>query len=435
MDAEFWKDRLKGSFDSYEVSVEKERTRTFQTMDGALLSKEVKEEEGISLRGIKAGRMVFSYTFEKGEKGVAALLENARTLLPFIDEDPSYAFSGASSDYPSLDLYDDRGLKADEEGKIQALIDMESLVRAFDSRITATRNCELHESEIEVSMVNSNGLDVRAAKTVYALSGMAVAAEGSEEVSWYDWAWSPRYGELAPKVLGNRIAEKTVSFLSGQILDTGTYTGLLTPACACQILEILSPSFLAENLYKNKTRLKDKNGQRVFSDALTIVDSGLRGIGAFPFDGEGVPSGENTLVREGVFEGFLYNIYYANRLGTRSTGNGVRSGVKDPPRCGTRGFYVSAGSDAVGPGHLGKGIVIEELMGTHMANPVTGDFSLGAIGHYYSGGTKTPFKGVVFSGNLFDTLSNVRATGKDLTFYGSYGSPSLLVEGLKISGK
>jgi PmbA protein len=435
MDTGFWEDRLKGSFDGYELCFTKERTTTYEVADGELLSKEVKEEEGISLRGIKGGRMVFSYTYEQGEKAAAALVENARMLLPFVDEDPFHAFSEGVSSYPSLDLFDEQGLREDGAGKVQALINMESVIRGVDPRIATTRNCELHESEMEIGMINSNGLDVRAAKTVYALSGMAVAAEKGEEVSWYDWIWSTRYGDLAPAALGRKIGEKAISFLSGQVLDTGTYTGLLTPACGCQILEILSPSFLSENLYKNKTRLKDKAGQKLFSDVLTVVDSGTRGIDAFAFDGEGVPSRENVLVRQGIFEGFLYNIYYGNRLEASSTGNGVRSGIKDPPRCATRGFYIDSGKEAVGVGDLGTGIVIEELMGTHMANPVTGDFSLGAIGHYYSGGTKTPFKGVIFSGNLFDVLSNVRAVGNDLTFYGSHGSPSLLIGGLKISGK
>ena len=223
--------------------------------------------------------------------------------------------------------------------------------------------------------------------------------------------------------------------MGGEILDTGTYIGLLTPACACQILEILSPSFLSENLFKNKTHLKEKTGQMTFSEKITLLDSGTRGIGAFPFDGEGVPSRENVLVGQGVFESFLYDMYYGNLLKKASTGNGVRSGIKEPPRCATRGFYIDSGTGKAGIEELKEGIVIEELMGTHMANSVTGDFSLGAIGHYYSGGKKKPFKGVIFSGNLFDVLSAVQAVGDDLTFYGSYGSPSLLIEGLKISGK
>jgi PmbA protein len=80
-------------------------------------------------------------------------------------------------------------------------------------------------------------------------------------------------------------------------------------------------------------------------------------------------------------------------------------------------------------------LIIDELMGTHTANGVTGDFSVGAVGHYSRNGMRVPFKGVILSGNLFDLLSHVRAVGNDLTFYGSHGAPTLVIEGVRISGK
>jgi PmbA protein len=74
-------------------------------------------------------------------------------------------------------------------------------------------------------------------------------------------------------------------------------------------------------------------------------------------------------------------------------------------------------------------------MGTHTANPITGDFSLGTAGYICESGDKKPFQGVIFSGNIFELLNNVREVGNDLRFYGAFGSPSLFVEGIKISGK
>ncbi len=433
----FWAHHMEKVFDTYELCFVKEKVKQYEAADGELLSMEVKEEEGISLRGIKDGKMVFSYTYEEGEKAVSALVENARIVVPFLERDASYTLPDKAGSYPNLDIYDEESLKRSNEEKISRVVEMESIIRSFDSRIKTTRNCELHESELEVRVTNSHGLEAEGKKTTYALSGMAVAGVDGDEVSWYDWSWSSRYGELEMPALGKRIAEKTISFLSGRVLDTGIYTGLLTPACSCQILEILSHSFLSENLYKNKTRLKGKAGTRLFSELLTIIDSGTKGIGAFPFDGEGVSSRENVLVREGVFEGFLYDTHYGNLLKKASTGNSVRSGIKEPPRCSTRGFFIDAAEKGTGERlrNLENGVVIEELMGTHTANPVTGDFSVGAVGHYYSSGERVPFKGVILSGNLFDLLSSVRALGDDLTFHGSYGSPTLMIEGLKISGK
>jgi PmbA protein len=434
MEAQFWAHRLGNILEDWELCFIMERARRFEAADGEIITMEVKEEEGIALRGVKDGRMCFSYTFEKGEEAASRLAGNATELMPFLEADACNALPGGFAAYPGLDLYDAAGLGAADGVKTGVLLEMESVIRSADRRIVKTRNCELHETEVRVKIINSHGLSAEAKKSVYSLGALAVAKDGEDEVSWYDWTWSFRFDGLDWRGLGARIAEKAVSFLGGEVLETGVYNGLLTPACACQALEILAPSFLSENLYKKKTRLADKTGTQCFSDLLTVVDSGVRGAGAFPFDGEGVPSRENVLVDKGVFKGFLYDTCYGKRLGEPSTGSAVRGGVKEPPRCGTRGLFIEAGGTE-GPDAQEGGIVVEELMGAHTANGVTGDFSVGAVGSRRIGQAWAPFKGVILSGNLFELLSRVRAVGKDLAFYGTYGSPTLLVEGLKISGR
>jgi PmbA protein len=433
MDTQFWADQLRDRFDSYELCFIREKLKKYEAANGELLSFEVQEEEGISLRGIKNGRMAFSYTYEKGERAAVALVENTRLILPFLEEDRNCVFPSPSIEPPETPDRYEAGPSVDDQTKISLLVEMESLVRKSDRRITATRDFALYESESDVCIVNSRGIDVRERKAVFTLGGMAVAADQDEEVSWYDWIWNTSYNGLDWAGLANRIAERTVSFLGGTALDTGTYTGLLTPQAACQLLEILAPSFLAENLKKDKTRLKDREGQTCFSPLIFLVDSGLKGMDAYPFDGEGVSSRDNVVIRNGVFEGFLYDTYYGKVFGKPSTGNSVRPGIKNPPKCGIRCLYVEKGSTR-GLGSLKGDLVIRELMGTHTANEVTGDFSVGAIGHYLTAGSERPFNGVILSGNIFEIFAHVQAVGEDLLFFGSYGAPSLIIEGLKISG-
>jgi PmbA protein len=431
MEIERLEEQLKTTFDAYEVCLISERMRAFEAADRDLYGREFSEEEGIALRAVKNNQPVFSYTFEKGDRAMSALLENTKALLSFMQADPHYGFPSAFAQYPLMDLYDEAGLEVTQEEKIAALLSMEGAILDFDRRIQKTRSCELHENEINVKIINSNGLRAEARKTIYMMAALCVAAE-QEEVSWYDWAWSTRLDGLDGHSLGLKIAEKTLSFLGGEPLATGTYNGCLTPGASSDLFSLLSLSFLGENLDKDKTRLKGKEGSKLFSELVTIIDSGVIGMGSFPFDGEGIPSKENCLVQEGVLQGFLFDGYYGGKFGRSSTGNSVRTGIKEPPKNGARGFYIEAGKTDLGG--VEEGIVIEELMGTHTANPVTGDFSLGALGYIYKDGAKRPFKGVMFSGNVFDLLNNVKVVGKDLTFYGTFGSPTLFIEGLKISG-
>ncbi len=432
MNIERVEEGMKKVFDTYELYFLKEKQKTFESRNKELSGAEIKEEAGIALRAIKDGRMVFSYAFD-GEGAAEALLENAQTVVPFVDEDKDAGFPDRFSSYPDPVLYDQAGRSLDDEKKTAMLLDMERTILEFDTRIVTTRNCEFHEAEIEVLVVNSRGLRAEGRKTLFTMTGMCVAKE-TDEASWYDWAWSHSLCELDGRRLGEEIARKAVSFLSASQIDTGKYAGILTPQAACDLLGILEDSFLAENLYKKKTILADKVDTKCFSELISITDSGLVGTGSFPFDGEGVPSLENRLVTDGYFGTFLYNEYYGRKFGRPSTGNAVRAGVKEPPSCGPRGLFIERGKSEIDEGSL-DGVIVAELMGTHTANPITGDFSLGAAGYLVRNGFRTPFTGVILSGNLFELFSDIKAVGTDLIFYGSIGSPSLYVEGLTISGR
>jgi len=82
-----------------------------------------------------------------------------------------------------------------------------------------------------------------------------------------------------------------------------------------------------------------------------------------------------------------------------------------------------------------KGFLVNEVMGMHTANPITGDFSLGVTGFLIKNGKKTtPVKGLALAGNIITLFKNVLQVGNDLRFYGKVGSPTLLIESMEISG-
>ena len=76
-----------------------------------------------------------------------------------------------------------------------------------------------------------------------------------------------------------------------------------------------------------------------------------------------------------------------------------------------------------------------EVMGLHMADPITGEFSLGASGFFYDHGQhERPVRGVTISGTISDLLSRVKGVGNDLRWYGDRGAPHLWVAPLTVAG-
>ncbi len=71
---------------------------------------------------------------------------------------------------------------------------------------------------------------------------------------------------------------------------------------------------------------------------------------------------------------------------------------------------------------------VYEVLGSHTADPVSGEFSFGVSGVLYHKGEKAEFLSeMALTGNVFEILSRDVLLGVDLTFYESMGSPSILI--------
>ena len=111
--------------------------------------------------------------------------------------------------------------------------------------------------------------------------------------------------------------------------------------------------------------------------------------------------------------------------------------MQDPPAPGVTNIFIQPGTLAPAKVEqmMGTGLQITDLIGLHTANPITGDFSLGASGHWIENGERRhAVRGIAVSGNFHDILAKVEAVGSDLRFYGGTGSPSLLISAIDVGG-
>jgi len=80
-------------------------------------------------------------------------------------------------------------------------------------------------------------------------------------------------------------------------------------------------------------------------------------------------------------------------------------------------------------------LYITEVMGMHTANPISGDFSVGAAGLWIENGQFTvPVRGIAIAGNLADLLQSIEGVANDLTFFGGRGSPTVRIGRMTVSG-
>ena len=195
----------------------------------------------------------------------------------------------------------------------------------------------------------------------------------------------------------------------------------------------------ADRVQKGQSMLAGKIGEMVGSECLDICDCGALdgGLTSSPFDRDGISTRKTDIISGGVLKSFMYDYVVALREGRDSTGNGAgnfntMSSIA-PTNVVVKPSRTSFDSMISG---IKDGMIIYEAMGTHTANPITGDFSLAiAIGFkIIDGEIAYPVKNAMFTGNIFELLKNVSVIASDVRQTGHLVSPSIAFSGQKIVG-
>ena len=132
---------------------------------------------------------------------------------------------------------------------------------------------------------------------------------------------------------------------------------------------------------------------------------------------------------------FLHNLKTAQAFNIQPTGNGTLGG-----NIGPNNFHIANGDTSPSEAIKGikEGLLIKDLQGLHAGlNPISGDFSAQSSGFLIKDGKiDRPVTLIVVSGNFLKMLNEVGCVCNDLEFgYDGFGSPSVLFNGLPISGK
>ena len=424
----------------YEIFFQRVKKNKIEVTDEKLENLSSSEEQGVGIRVLKGKRLGFAYTSYVGEEEIKDVVEKAMEMCELQEEDEAFGFIDKLETPKAVSVYDEEGLSVPLEEKIEIPIKMEKLAKELDKRIVGVRKSSLTETEFEVYLKNSYGVEFSYKGTTYTAMIATLGTEnGDSAISW-EFRGERRLKNLDWQDLVRDAVFKTVNLLNPKPFETKTMPVVFFRESFAMLLEAFSPMFLGDSYVKGKTLLKDKKGQQIASEKVTLVDDGTlpEGFSTIPYDAEGVITRRTPLIEKGVFKGFLHSLYTAKRSGEEPTGNSLRSSYKEQPSCGLTNFYLERGEKSLEEllSLPEECFLVLELMGLHTVDPISGDFSLGASGLYYKKGQKLyPVRGITVAGNMLDLLKGVVEVGSDFRFYGNVGSPSVLIEKLTLGGR
>ncbi|QWR78483.1 TldD/PmbA family protein [Candidatus Magnetomonas plexicatena] len=411
-----------------------------EAKDGEVENLERAQSAGFSIRILKDGRQGLAYSTDFGKW--PEVLDNALEAAKWTQRDENIVFS-PHQNYTDVDIYDKNIVSVKEDSVIAMAMDIEKTALNESPKIKRVRNASASVSVSEIQIANTEGLSGSYSSTHCSFSVMAMAEENGDTQS----GWHYETGRYLPDTNTAANVGKTAAIRALELLHAKAFKSLKTSivldnSVAVDFLSLIASSLSSENVQKGKSMLCGKLSQAIFSKHVNIIDDATmpKNSASRPFDSEGVPSQRTVLINEGTLSGYLYNLYTARKDNVKSTGNAARGGIKGFPLVGSSNLYIEPAGDT----HknldemfkgMGTGLYITDAMGVHMANRITGDFSVGVSGIWIENGVRAyPVKEAVMSGNLLEFFKNIEAFTSEIKFYGRYGSPSLLIKDVDISG-
>lgn len=435
---ELIKDAKAQGITQVEIYFSKSKNLNIEVSNGQVETIKNAEEHGAGIRVFVEDRLGYAYTSDLSSQALKLTMEKAIANGEKTTADPINNLPMPYEYSQDLALYDPKIASTSIDDKIQIALDIEKAAKNQDPRVKITEGCTYQDSQYEVLLISSNSIAAGYKGAYCGGFAYVVAEEDNDAQTGFGLQFELKIADLDPVKIGQEAANKAVRMLGAKNIQTQKAPVVFDPYVATNLLGVLGPAFSAEAVQKGKSLFAGKIGEKVFSPLINIVDDGtLPGaILSAPFDGEGVKTERTQLIENGVLQGFLHNTYTATKDGVNSTGNGVRS-FRNSPEVGTTNFYIE-------PGNMTKqellqdvtrGFYVTEVMGMHTANPISGDFSVGAAGLLIENGQLTdPVRGVAIAGNLMSLFQEIDAVADDLTFFVGRGAPTIRVKEITISG-
>ena len=228
--------------------------------------------------------------------------------------------------------------------------------------------------------------------------------------------------------LGKVAAEQTIRKLSPRKIGSEKIAIIFDKRIAKGILSTFASAITSSAISRGTSFLKDKIGQKIFSNSISIFDKPdiLKGLGSQSFDSEGVKTETLKLVEQGILKDYLLDTYNGKKLNLKS--NGMCGGTSNLYFDNGNLFYKDLLSSN------SKCLYITETIG-HGSNIITGDYSVGATGFLVENGEfKHPVNEITIAGNFKDMFQNI-TLANDLEFEYSTNSPTMMIEGMVVAGK
>lgn len=426
------KKAIEGKCDAYEIYIDESKLIDLDSQQDELNFAKEEIELGVGIRVIKDNKIGYAFTSNLDKIEETGLQSIKNTKLN--KKDKNYAFSEVQKVEDVKNVYDKKFHDITVEESIEFLKNIISIASDNGCEVTGSG---FSASEGRSLILNSNGVSIENSGTGFGMA-LSVTIQKDGQIATAYNTQSSRFFDLNGEKLANEVCDLAKKSLDTKPIETSDYDVVLDYYAAVGLLNTFMGAFDGENVRRGRSILKGKIGSDIANSNLSIIDNPLleKGMQTTKCDGEGSVSQKTELIKDGVLNSFIYDIYTANKEGVKTTSNGYRSSYLTTPMISPSNLEFKF-SEMKDLSEIKKGVLTTSVLGAHTANPISGDFSVEANNAFKieNGELTEPINKAMISGNIFEIMKKVEGLNSEIKQYGPYIIPKLLVHDLRVVGQ
>ena len=360
------------------------------------------------------------------EKSIDEIIERALKIARVSTPDPEFKSLASPKKISPLEgIYIKKTAEITPEDIAEGVKTIIDTAMDYDKQVKWSAGA-FSKDIMKTAISNSLGVEAETEYTAAFIEVNTRAGDDAVEGSGFCVKRSRDVGDFEFEEIALFAAKDAVNSINPRKIPLGDYEAIFRPEAVSTFTMFIGLlGFSAKANQEGYSFIGEKLGSKVFDEKLSIVDNGrdFSTLNAVPYDGDGVPKKDLTLVDKGVAMNLCYDNYHALKDGKESTGHAL-------PKFG-RGFWYRGVplpvNQIVEPGDASieemiedtkKGVLITRL---HYVNPIRRDLAIISgmtrDGTWYieNGEIKHSLKVMRFTDGVTRVMGAIDAIGKHST--------------------
>ena len=280
-----------------EVTVSSSESFSVRVRAQRLEDYKVSDRFHLVLRGAWQGRIGTASTQAMDEESLQLLVQGVKESAELIETDEQDEILPPESAYEKVCNYSEDVQRISPEEKIALAMAIDARLGASDARVKPDASLVASTSE-SFALQNTLGLNLAHRSNMIYAYASCLAKEEGQAATGFKLLWGYALEDVDAIAVADGCAKDALEKLGAGRLASGARSVVIRSSAMADLLSTFAGVFSADNAQKGMSLLAGKEGQRIASDALTLVDDPLMpwGLGSCPFDREGAAARTKNVI-------------------------------------------------------------------------------------------------------------------------------------------